>query len=127
MEFNLSDETLDHLRYHLTRYRDATKKLGDKAKRKSDVERYQLHLDQINDLIAIFDETAEPTAEIIAHNEGTVFALDFTTKQALDWARESFETEGWQWLGPARLVVDHRVAPDVVYRLRDAGFNVEVR
>ena len=53
-------------------------------------------------------------------DHGTVVAFDFDDEGKV-WANENLQTEPWQWLGPNRLVVDHRVAEGLFEYMQEEG------
>lgn len=59
--------------------------------------------------------------DIAVTNEGTVVSLDLLTPAAREWIEEHAVTEGWQWLGGTRLVVDPRSALPLLRGAHDAG------
>lgn len=139
MTINLSDETLDHLRYHLdvlakdytTQLAKAPKVLRGKPNKLA--ENIARRLTEVRDLQHIFDECIEVSvnkplpANVVATQEGSVFHFALDSDEAVNFINENFAIESWQWLGKRAVAIDHRFAPQVVCQLRDAGFSVEVR
>jgi len=131
MQINLSDETLDHLRFHL----DVLVKLYQKqykvAKRENARVSAMARLGEVRDLAAIFEvvEPATPKADadFIVTQQGSVFTFDINTEAALAFVHSDVKPEAWQFLGKHRFAVEHRVAPELCYQLREAGWNVVVR
>jgi hypothetical protein len=129
MQFNLSSETLDHLAHVLELAAAHYTKKHATAKRSKDILRYGLQLQQVRELQQIFTgEALEPREkpDFDVRQDGSVFAFTALTDAALAHVREHVQLESWQWLGSQMFAVDHRLAPDLAYQLREDGFTVHV-
>lgn len=132
MQINLSDETLDHLRFHLGKRADEYTRLLSQVKTAKRIAEVRARLTEVRDLLAIFDEMAEPPvaktdADFIVTQQGSVFTFDINTEAALAFVHSDVKPEPWQFLSKHRFAVEHRVAPELCYQLREAGWNVVVR
>jgi len=128
MQINLSDETLDHLRFHLGKRADEYTALLARVKTPKRIAEVRARLAEVRDLVAIFEEQ-EPAAkpDVTVTADGSVYHFALHNDRAVAFVKENFATESWQWLGAAALGIDHRFAPQVVAQLREDGFNVVVR
>ncbi len=61
-----------------------------------------------------------PHVDVIAKNEGTVWAFIPQSPRAKQFIDENVQTESWQWLGK-NLVVDHRYAEGLIQLLEEEG------
>jgi len=87
-----------------------------------------LQSDAVRDLLKLVTPIA-PTPDFTdfdVRQDGSVFMFTVLTDSALAHVQERVPLESWQWLGSHTFAVDHRLAPDLAYQLREDGFSVRV-
>lgn len=57
-------------------------------------------------------------------DQGSIVLFIARSDEELKWLQENTDAESWQWMGRS-LVVDHRLAEDLIQGVRDAGFPIK--
>jgi len=146
MEINLSTEMiatlsqcvalqLDELRRRLERAEKNAAKVASPVVR----QRHLNTITHLNERLADVQEAydlllgmvppvpVEPIADFRVRQDGSVFVFYPQSDGAKAHVIAGVRPAAWQMLGGFTFAVDHRLAPDVCYQLREDGYTVEVQ
>jgi hypothetical protein len=64
-----------------------------------------------------------PKTDVRITDHGSIVALRPRSEEAWAWFDANVQSESWQWMGES-LCIEPRYAQEIVYALRDEGFEV---
>lgn len=65
-----------------------------------------------------------PVLDVAVGGGNGLYTLTPLTEAAREWFDEHVQSEQWQWLGPALVIDDYRLASSIVDGIQSAGLEV---
>jgi hypothetical protein len=63
----------------------------------------------------------EPENDVIVENLGTIWRFYLKTNAAKEWVARHADAPSWAWIGSFCFSADHRMSPNLVEGMREAG------